>query len=492
LLLSLTFAGSIKSRQASSGSYANPLKTLPGFDGSLPFSSYTGYINVNKEQTRRNFFWFVESQGNPETDPLVFWTNGGPGCSGLIGFWQESGPLKILPGLNVTLSDITWTKYANVIYIEQPTGVGFSYDTQSDQVYNNDTLSAEENFIFLEEFLVLFPEYVGRETWLTAESYGGVYIPMLTSYIADNTTSAIHQQLTGAMIGNPVYRCVSENETSTQMQIFYFHGLVDYNVYKNFSDNGCLEMHTPSEICTEIFTTAEMQIGGFDQELVGMGADDLFDDSKAEPALDPDDLYQSFCLGNGTLEFSKYINDDTCNPIGDLTSDYLNQYDVQTALGVNRTVWASCAGSGFHYTANGGSMIPYYQNFLSKLPDFKLMIYSGDIDIDTCPFPQTQQCLAELNSPTVSNWEPWYVNGNKAGYVTETANYTFATVTGAGHEVPTYQPLSAVKMFSRFLSDQQLVSDAERKERLLERMRRGAVKSSQEKRLKEFMRKNKF
>jgi hypothetical protein len=38
-----------------------------------------------------------------------------------------------------------------------------------------------------------------------------------------------------------------------------------------------------------------------------------------------------------------------------------------------------------------------------------------------------------------------------AGYVEVYDKYTFATVRGAGHEVPQYQPLFAQTLFTRFL-----------------------------------------
>lgn len=59
---------------------ANPITNLPGYNGpSLDMNS--GYINVDGNNQRFIFYWLIKSQGNPAKDPLVFWYQGGPGCS---------------------------------------------------------------------------------------------------------------------------------------------------------------------------------------------------------------------------------------------------------------------------------------------------------------------------------------------------------------------------------------------------------------------------
>jgi len=96
------------------------------------------------------------------------------------------------------------------------------------------------------------------------------------------------------------------------------------------------------------------------------------------------------------------------------------------------------------------------KNFFVQKPGIAIMVYSGDVDIMTVPFAITQPCLAEMARPEVAPWTPWFVNGWTAGYFQQFDTYTYATVKGAGHEVPGYQTLDAFNMFSRFLTTQTL------------------------------------
>lgn len=63
--------------------------------------------------------------------------NGGPGCSSLGGLLSENGPFRVNPdGQTIFENVFAWNKVANVLYLESPRGVGFSYQDQS---ANNDT-----------------------------------------------------------------------------------------------------------------------------------------------------------------------------------------------------------------------------------------------------------------------------------------------------------------------------------------------------------------
>eukprot|EP00729_Bicosta_minor_P019937 gene19937-33852_t len=118
---------------------ADEITSLPGWEGDLPSKMYSGYLKVKGDLGNKYYhYWFVESEGNPNKDPVALWLNGGPGSSSLIGFFTENGPFmtndnslppNAAPSQVPTLfhRETGWQKAASYIFLESPAGVGFSY-----------------------------------------------------------------------------------------------------------------------------------------------------------------------------------------------------------------------------------------------------------------------------------------------------------------------------------------------------------------------------
>ncbi|KAL5992721.1 calponin [Asimina triloba] len=83
---------------------------------------------------------------------------------------------------------------ANVIYLESPAGVGFSYSkTSSDSDLTGDKRTVEDAYAFLVNWLERFLQYKARDFYITGESYSGHYVPQLAYTILLNNS---HTNLT--------------------------------------------------------------------------------------------------------------------------------------------------------------------------------------------------------------------------------------------------------------------------------------------------------
>lgn len=71
----------------------------------------------------------------------------------------------------------------NILFLESPAGVGFSYSNRSSDYRTGDKQTAKDSYTFLINWLERFPEYKTRDFYITGESYAGHYVPQLASLI---------------------------------------------------------------------------------------------------------------------------------------------------------------------------------------------------------------------------------------------------------------------------------------------------------------------
>ncbi|POM77266.1 Serine protease family S10, partial [Phytophthora palmivora] len=165
-----------------------------------------GYIKLPNKNDDQYFYWFFEAKHNASTAPLVIWLTGGPGGSSLLALFNENGPCRIQPDLTTKVHPYSWTYEANMIWLDQPTSVGFSYSSGDDHDYNERDVG-ENLYWFLQGFIEKHPEFDGREFFLMGESYGGHYVPGAAHYIWEqnkkNESSVMRNiNLQGIAIGN--------------------------------------------------------------------------------------------------------------------------------------------------------------------------------------------------------------------------------------------------------------------------------------------------
>ncbi|KAK1693961.1 hypothetical protein QYE76_010658 [Lolium multiflorum] len=138
LVAVLTFLLRPAATAAASGHAADRIDRLPG-QPPVDFDMYSGYITVEKSAGRSLFYLLQEAPEEAQPAPLVLWLNGGPGCSSIAyGASEELGAFHITPrGAGLFLNEYRWNKVANILFLDSPAGVGFSYTNTTSDLYTS-------------------------------------------------------------------------------------------------------------------------------------------------------------------------------------------------------------------------------------------------------------------------------------------------------------------------------------------------------------------
>ncbi|KAA0193724.1 hypothetical protein HAZT_HAZT000532 [Hyalella azteca] len=376
---------------------ADQVTALPGLDASATYKQYSGYLDGGDGNMLH--YWFIESQNNPATDPLLLWLNGGPGCSSMDGLFNELGPFKInADAATLTPNPFTWNTFANVIYLESPACVGYSYNVPRNCTASDDSTSLQ-NYNALLQFFERFPAYKSSAFFITGESYGGIYIPTLSVRIVENNvTNPINLQ--GFAIGNGLLPGYAVNFNSLMFYANY-HGLVG----KESNANVYAFHHT------------------------------------------------YFAFVPAVCNSYKAMADATCVYIDDTVIEtYMNKPEVRDALHIPASVdqvWVVCNSEV------GRNFIEHYEDMKAQFLQLSAagvrgLVYNGDCDM-VCNFIGDQWFVDGLGYQVLEDHREWYSGPQVGGFVKRFELLDYLTVRGAGHMVPEDKPTVALDMIRAFV-----------------------------------------
>lgn len=104
------------------------------------------------------FFWHYQNRHIANRQRTVIWLNGGPGCSSEDGALMEVGPYRVKADGKLEYNAGSWDEFANIMFVDNPVGTGFSYVDTDSYLHELPEMSAQF-IIFLDKFFALFPEY---------------------------------------------------------------------------------------------------------------------------------------------------------------------------------------------------------------------------------------------------------------------------------------------------------------------------------------------
>ncbi|KAL8284039.1 hypothetical protein RQP46_005152 [Phenoliferia psychrophenolica] len=417
--------------------------------------SYSGYLDIDAET--HLFFWAFESRSSPAKDPLVLWLNGGPGCSSSTGLLFELGPCSIAnEGQNTTFNKYSWTESANMIFLDQPVQVGYSYGGKS---INNSPDSAKDVYAFLQLFYAKFPKFEKNDFHVAGESYAGTYIPNIGSFINEAnknppTASSSIIPLKSLLIGNGL--------TDTAIQ---FPSVPDYACGGSkygaiFDEETCATMRGKIPTCQRLTGYCYNAPNRFTCVPATLSCWQIAGPIQ-QSGLNPYDVRKK-CDREGD-------DGPLCYKEMTWIETYLNKPEVKKQLGAptDRT-FESCnmqINQAFMFNGdvshNTAALIP------PMLEDgIRVLIYAGEADF-MCNY------LGNLAWTLALEWtgkgdynlaksKKFYADGQKkaAGETRSVGTggglLTYLQVYDAGHMVPYDQPLASLDFFSKWIQDKPL------------------------------------
>ncbi|KAI0271174.1 serine carboxypeptidase [Russula aff. rugulosa BPL654] len=400
------------------------------------------------------WFWFFAARNNPDKAPLITWFNGGPGGSSMIGLFQEHGPCRIKnDSTGVHLNPASWNNVANVLYIDQPVGTGFSYGTDN---VDTSQKAAADVWKFLQIWFAdpRFRKYANRDFGMWTESYGGHYGPTFAAYflqqnaaIQFGTLKALSINLKVLGIGNGLTDPLSQYPGYIQYaQSNPYHPLVNSSVIAAAN-------------------TAWSQSGGCRDQI--MACNHGGSNAVCSAA-------QSFCNGQILEPLSGnwdvyYVPTENPDPYPPQLDTYLHSPAVTSRIG-SQSAWVMINDDVYaQFAATGDWMRSSLRDLEMVINSgVRTVIYDGDADY-ICNYIGVEAMTLSLITKFSALFEQqkfatYNVKGKPAGLYKNAGTFSYLRVFGAGHEVPAYlwrgvpRGAAALQMFTQIMSDHPLSS----------------------------------
>ncbi|KAL1903420.1 hypothetical protein Sste5346_000046 [Sporothrix stenoceras] len=418
-----------------------------------------GFVHLDRRD-RHIFFWAFESRNDPATDPVVLWMTGGPGGSSTgIGGLVELGPCLVRDANSTISNPNAWNNNATVLFVDQPANVGYSYSSVNVTGVDEAT---DDMHLFLRVFFATYPQLQDRPFYIAGESFGGTWVPRLAERILDRETSGLSQvvasttstssvfapiQLRGVLLGN------TQVEQADQWKGFYDTGCT--GAQPLFNATACTHIQLQAARCESLLPVCDRM--HYDQALCAAVLQYCREESVffiVEAGLNPYDFRR-------TCDPERFPN---CYQSLVDAEIYMSSERVRRGLGLSihsddRPFVLENYELSVAFTQNGDvgtSTSDAVRYLLDK--DIPVLIYVGNKDW-FCNAAGTRYWVNNMPWHGLAPFraapeQPWYYDGQQAGWSKSYKNLKFVEVFDAGHMVPMDKGAEAVAMVNDFLFSQ--------------------------------------
>eukprot|EP00826_Nyctotherus_ovalis_P039454 TRINITY_DN3799_c0_g1_i1.p1 TRINITY_DN3799_c0_g1~~TRINITY_DN3799_c0_g1_i1.p1 ORF type:complete len:421 (+),score=108.01 TRINITY_DN3799_c0_g1_i1:194-1456(+) len=164
-----------------------------------------GFVSLGEDRHNAKLYYILfKSRDENPTAPLIMYLEGGPGQSVMHGLFYQNGPFRLQKNEHLDRNDFSYNNFADVLYVDQPVGTGFSNCTNTSWIPHNETQIRDDLVAFLHGFYELHPEYVMRPFYLIGQGYASHFVLPFVHFIVHNRL--MHTNLQGIALSSPWIR----------------------------------------------------------------------------------------------------------------------------------------------------------------------------------------------------------------------------------------------------------------------------------------------
>ncbi|TDZ49572.1 Carboxypeptidase S1-like protein B [Colletotrichum trifolii] len=444
--------------------------------------SFAGYVDVSP--TQHMYFWLFEARKAPASAALTVRLDGGPGASSMNGLFSEMGPCTIDAKGKVVDNPTSWSTVSNLLFVDQPATVGFSYTNLVNGTINpktaeivpqkctladprcgtyssmdisltpNSTADAGKVFYsVMQGIMGAFPQYTSNGVHITGQSYGGHYAPVFADFIMQQNKAKAP-----GTVQIPLKSISIEDgfmDTRVQFGAYFNYSVSPGNPYDLKPFNDTLKKQLFNNMfgpggCQERQTACN----GSPSDKVCAEADD-FCIKKVEQFWD---------INAGRSENDIRLLLPEPYP-GDSFVAYLNRADIQAAIGASNNFTQASVQTSIAFSSTGddsrtGELVTQsMRNLLQQ--GITVALFTGDADYDSNMIG-AQVVAANVGA---ANWNvAGFVNmsansdGQIPGEVKQADAFSFTRLHFAGHFSAFNQPEAALRIQERVIKGVDIAS----------------------------------